>query len=56
MDAGDNTRYYASDANHNVTAMIDAASGDVVERYVYTAYGVANVYSADWDNPTAPNH
>ena len=50
LDAGDNVRYYSTDANHNVTATIDAASGDVVECYVYTAYGAALAYDADWDN------
>ena len=54
LDAGDNVRYYSTDANHNVTATIDAASGDVVECYVYTAYGAALAYDADWDNPAAP--
>jgi len=54
LDAGDNVRYYTSDANFNVTAAIDAGTGDVVERYVYTAYGTATVYSATWTNPTAP--
>ena len=54
VDAGDNIRYYTDDANYNVTATIDAATGDVVERYVYTAYGNATVYDDDWANPTAP--
>ena len=54
LDAGDNIRYYTGDANYNVTATIDAATGDVVERYVYTAYGKATVYDDDWANPAAP--
>jgi RHS repeat-associated protein len=54
LDVGDNTRYYTTDANHNVTATIDAATGDVVERYVYTPYGTATVYDDDWANPVAP--
>ncbi len=37
-----------------MTATIDAATGDVVERYVYTAYGEATVYYATWTNPAAP--
>ncbi len=53
-DAGDNTRYYTGDANYNVTATIDAATGEVVDRYVYTAYGQATVCDEDWANPAAP--
>lgn len=54
LDAGDNVRYYTGDANFNVTATLDAATGNVVERYVYTAYGEATVYSPTWTNPAAP--
>jgi RHS repeat-associated protein len=54
LDAGDNIRYYTTDANHNVTATIDATTGNVVERYVYNAYGKATVYSPTWTNPAAP--
>jgi len=32
------TLYYTTDANHNVTSLVDT-SGDVVERYVYDSYG-----------------
>ncbi|MDZ7615443.1 MAG: RHS repeat-associated core domain-containing protein, partial [Patescibacteria group bacterium] len=39
--------YYLTDANFNVTALIDAA-GTVVERYVYTPYGEVTIYNADW--------
>ncbi|MDZ7616280.1 MAG: hypothetical protein U1E05_04700, partial [Patescibacteria group bacterium] len=39
--------YYLTDANFNVTALIDAA-GAVVERYVYTPYGEVTIYNADW--------
>ncbi len=42
------TLYYASDANMNVTALVDASSGNVVERYVYTPYGEATFMDADW--------
>lgn len=54
LDAEDNIRYSTGDANYNVTAAIEAATGDVVERYVYTAYGEATVYDDDWANPAAP--
>ena len=48
LDAADNIRHYTGDANYNVTATIDAATGDVVERYVYSAYGEATVYNSTW--------
>ncbi len=54
FDVGDTTYYYTGDANFNVTATIDAGTGEVVERYVYTAYGEATVYDEDWANPRAP--
>jgi hypothetical protein len=47
-DAGDNVLYYATDANWNVTALVDAATGDVVERYMYDAYGKATVLEEAW--------
>ncbi len=46
------TLYYASDANMNVTALVDASSGNVVERYVYTPYGEATVLHANWSPVT----
>ncbi|REK23911.1 MAG: hypothetical protein DWQ42_14160 [Planctomycetota bacterium] len=36
---GTNTFYYTSDANMNVTALVDASNGLVVERYHYDPYG-----------------
>jgi RHS repeat-associated protein len=39
--------YVAQDANWNVTALIDT-SGNVVERYVYSPYGVQTVLSGTW--------
>ena len=39
--------YYLSDANHNVTAVVNSA-GAVVERYSYNAYGEVTYYNADW--------
>jgi len=52
--AADNVRYYTGDANHNVTATIDAGTGEVVDRYVYTAYGEATVYDSAWASLGAP--
>ncbi len=53
-DQGDLLRYYLSDANHNTTAVVDSATGLVVNRYVYNAYGSHTVYDANWSNPAAP--
>jgi RHS repeat-associated protein len=44
--------YYTSDANTNVTALVNA-SGQVVERYVYSAYGVVTFCDASWAPLTA---
>ena len=48
-----NRIYYLSDANYNVTALVNAASGSVVERYLYTPYGTVTVlepnFSSDGD-------
>jgi len=41
-------RFYPThDANFNVTALIDT-SGQVVERYAYTPFGVVSYYNAGW--------
>jgi RHS repeat-associated protein len=54
---GDNTLYYTTDANFNVTALVDAETGGVVERYMYDPYGKATVCEDDWtpreDNASA---
>ena len=54
FDAGDNTHYYTTDANHNVTAVIDAATGNVATYYTYTPYGQATAYDPNWSNPATP--
>ena len=41
------TYYFLTDANYNVTALLNS-SGAVIERYVYSAYGTAAVYSPDY--------
>jgi len=43
----DDTLYYTTDANMNVTALVDT-DGTVVERYVYDAYGRVTFLAADW--------
>ncbi len=45
---GTDTYYYLNDANMNVTALVDAATGNVVERYHYDAYGQVTFYDKDW--------
>ena len=39
--------YYLTDANNNVTAVTDS-SGNVLERYIYDAYGHVTIYNATW--------
>jgi len=39
--------YVQQDASWNVTALIDAGS-NVLERFVYTPYGIATVFGASW--------
>jgi len=57
----DERLYYLNDANFNVTALVGLVEVEpgvfewqVAERYVYTPYGEAFVYDADWSNPAAP--
>ncbi|MCC5831338.1 MAG: RHS repeat-associated core domain-containing protein, partial [Phycisphaeraceae bacterium] len=45
----DETLYYTVDANKNVTALIDAATGNVVERYLYDPYGWVMVVDDGWN-------
>ena len=52
MDAGE-TLYYSNDANMNVTALVSASSGSVVERYVYSPYGSVTIYDDDWSDTVA---
>ncbi len=43
------TLYYTTDANFNVTALIDPADGGVVERYLYDGYGRVTVLNGAED-------
>ena len=54
---GDSILYYLDDANHNITAVFDgnpdsSTAGNVLERYIYTAYGQVQILNgaADKDN------
>ena len=55
-DAGDSVRYYATDANFNVTTTITSVvgGGTTTQHIVYTAYGEAMVCEDDWDVIGAP--
>jgi RHS repeat-associated protein len=49
IDSGGSERlYYTTDANMNVTALVNT-SGTVVERYVYDPYGKVTIYDPNWD-------
>jgi RHS repeat-associated protein len=53
--------YYTSDANHNVTAVVDgtptrAHYEEVVERYVYTSYGTPTFLKNDWSPQVVSGH
>jgi RHS repeat-associated protein len=41
-------QYFTNDGNFNTTALIDANSGQVVERYLYDPYGRPAFLSANW--------
>jgi len=43
----DKRLYYLGDAHLNVTTLVDTV-GDPAERYVYSPYGSATIYDADW--------
>ena len=45
----DERLYYTTDANMNVTALLDTG-GDAVGRYVYDPYGHCTVYDDDWSD------
>ena len=47
-DGLEETLYYLTDANHNVTALVEPA-GNVVERYLYDAYGRVHVLNGAAD-------
>jgi len=42
-------RYYLTDAQSNVTTLLNAA-GDPVERYTYDPYGKVTIYDGTWTN------
>ena len=45
----DDRIYYLTDANFNVTCLVDAA-GDAQERYLYDPYGDVTIYDGGWSN------
>jgi RHS repeat-associated protein len=48
----DECLYYCNDANMNVTALVNSATGSVVERYMYDPYGKPTFCGDAWQNPT----
>jgi RHS repeat-associated protein len=47
-DTGDNITYPMTDANFDVTGLMDGSSGNVIERYSYLPYGQFTVLDADF--------
>ena len=45
----DQRLYYLTDANFNVTTLVDT-NGDAVERYLYDPYGKLTIYDGTWTN------
>ena len=57
VDSNDSVIYYCNDANFNVTALVDATDGRVVERYQYNAYGTGQALYGEREtagNPYEP--
>ena len=53
-DCDDDRVYYCTDANMNVTSLVNS-NGLMVERYVYDPYGKATIYNWDWSSTVAWN-
>ena len=51
----DDTLYYATDANMNVTALVDT-SGTVQERYTYDAYGQVHISDGSWTTRSSSSY
>ena len=49
FDGSDERLYYTTDANMNVTALLDTG-GDAVERYSCDPYGRVTIYDDDWSD------
>jgi RHS repeat-associated protein len=47
-DSGDDTLYPMTDANFNVTGLVDGSDGTVIERYSYLPYGQFTVLDGDF--------
>ena len=45
----DETIYFLTDANFNVTTLTDTG-GDAIERYLYDPYGKVTIYTGDWSS------
>jgi RHS repeat-associated protein len=42
--------YYCQDANYKTTALVQESTGNVVERYLYQAYGQPTVLDGSWNS------
>jgi len=52
IDGGDQRLYYLTDANMNVTCLVDTG-GDAVERYLYDPYGAVTFLDGSWSSRSA---
>jgi RHS repeat-associated protein len=48
--------YYTTDAHGSITGMVDASTGQVVERYAYNSYGEVTFYARDWSEMVVTGH
>jgi len=55
IDGSDERLYYTTDANMNVTALVNT-SGTVVERYMYDPYGNVTTMDENWTVDTTPDY
>jgi len=55
IDGSDQRLYYATDANMNVTALVNT-SGTVAERYLYDPYGNVTTMDENWTVDTTPDY
>lgn len=51
----DERLFYTTDANMNVTALVNT-SGTVVERYTYSPYGEVSIYDASWSSRSSSSY
>jgi hypothetical protein len=52
----DERLYALQDANFDVTAIADASTGTIVERYSYTPYGTRTIMDGSWGSRTSSSY